>query len=239
MVYSRRGRYGRAYRRRRPARRYVRKPRRMGRRVFRRRLPLTGFGRSKVAKMRYHDIISLNPGVGTTSLHLFRANSVFDPDETGVGHQPAGFDQWAARYTHYTVLGAKITVRPVNSQNISLVTGGWYGVILTSDAASLAGFTPNTIIENGNGKWNTAGDFENSSKMRGLRSYYSARKHFSRDPRSFDLGSASVLANPTNMAHWIIWYGTMGGLDDPSPMNVAVTIDYIVRFWERQTIGGS
>ena len=36
-------------------------------------------------------------------------NSLFDPDQTGTGHQPYYFDQFAALYNRYTVLGSKLT----------------------------------------------------------------------------------------------------------------------------------
>jgi len=41
---------------------------------------------------------------------VFRANSLYDPDYTGGGHQPNGFDQIIAAYQHFTVTDAKIRV---------------------------------------------------------------------------------------------------------------------------------
>jgi len=39
-----------------------------------------------------------------TKLHYaFRASSCFDPDFTGAGHQPRGFDQWKLLYNMYIV----------------------------------------------------------------------------------------------------------------------------------------
>ena len=40
-----------------------------------------------------------------------RMNSLFDPDQTGTGHQPYYFDQFAALYNRYTVLGSKANCR--------------------------------------------------------------------------------------------------------------------------------
>ncbi len=42
--------------------------------------------------------------------HTFRANGCFDPDQTGGGHQPRGFDQWKNLYNEYVVTSAKINV---------------------------------------------------------------------------------------------------------------------------------
>jgi len=46
-----------------------------------------------------------------TSQQVFRANSLFDPDFTGAGHQPNGFDQIIAAFNHFTVTRARIRVR--------------------------------------------------------------------------------------------------------------------------------
>lgn len=47
----------------------------------------------------------------------FRGSSLFDPDFTGAGTQPTGFDEWAAVYRRYRVLGSKIKVYPVVDVN--------------------------------------------------------------------------------------------------------------------------
>ena len=60
------------------------------------------------ATLLYSDQITLNPAAGTVSKHVFSANGLFDPNITGVGHQPRGFDQYMALYNHYTVIGARI-----------------------------------------------------------------------------------------------------------------------------------
>lgn len=49
-----------------------------------------GFPNSEVAKIRYSDQITIT---GTTyAQNTFRGNSAFDPDESGIGHQPMYFD---------------------------------------------------------------------------------------------------------------------------------------------------
>lgn len=52
------------------------------------------------------------PTFGTAASYelQFRGNSVFDPDKSGVGHQPMGFDQWSAFYDHYYVKSVEATV---------------------------------------------------------------------------------------------------------------------------------
>lgn len=69
----------------------------------------TPLGTKQYANFRYHDQITLAPATGSSAVHVFSANGMYDPDITATGHQPRGFDQVMALYDHYVVLGAKIT----------------------------------------------------------------------------------------------------------------------------------
>lgn len=82
-----------------------------------------GLPKSTRARLRYKAYVYLNPGAGSVSTQVFRANSLFDPDYTGVGHQPIGFDQLAAMYDHYIVTGSTARVTPVgNFANSTMCT---------------------------------------------------------------------------------------------------------------------
>jgi hypothetical protein len=52
----------------------------------------------------------INNNIGLPNSYLFVGNSVFDPDFSGTGSQPLGFDQLAGLYSRYRVLGSTITV---------------------------------------------------------------------------------------------------------------------------------
>lgn len=68
-------------------------------------------------KMLYtsHVAITLASTVAAPGVYVFSANGMYDPDITGTGHQPRGFDQLMLFYDHYVVTGAKIKVRFYNS----------------------------------------------------------------------------------------------------------------------------
>jgi len=69
-------------------------------------------------QLNYSNTNALAPGV-SVGLNVFRANAVFDPDFTGVGIQPTGFDQYATLYNRYRVIGVyvQIWVSNGNSNN--------------------------------------------------------------------------------------------------------------------------
>ena len=47
---------------------------------------------------------------------VFSGNGLYDPDVSGVGHQPLGFDQWMTLYNRYRVYASRIVVNVVNLQ---------------------------------------------------------------------------------------------------------------------------
>jgi hypothetical protein len=60
------------------------------------------------AKLPYSDIVGLDSGVGTTAVHVFTANGLYDPDITTTGHQPRGFDQYMTLYDHNLVESSRM-----------------------------------------------------------------------------------------------------------------------------------
>ncbi len=102
-------------------------------------------------KLRYSETATFTTGalgvVGTGQ--LWRLNSLFDPNQTGVGHQPYGFDQLAAMYAKYLVRGAKwvITVMtPGASADIFV-----HCQVADSDGfLTIVGLSPDAALERSN-----------------------------------------------------------------------------------------
>ncbi len=70
----------------------------------------------------------------------FNGNGLFDPDQTGAGNQPRGFDESMAIYSSYKVLGSSCTIR---LQMVTPETGMYFGLYpQTLTAAIPAGRFP-------------------------------------------------------------------------------------------------
>jgi len=69
-----------------------------------------GLPQGQYVVMKYSTNLNLVDAVTGLDFHVFRGNSIFDPDFTGVGHQPLGHDQWAQLYRQYQVNWATIDI---------------------------------------------------------------------------------------------------------------------------------
>lgn len=72
---------------------------------------IPSFGFSYRATLRYHDEVNLGTCSATPASYVMAANGLYDPDITGTGHQPMGFDQLMAFFQHYCVLSSNIRVQ--------------------------------------------------------------------------------------------------------------------------------
>lgn len=62
-----------------------------------------------VGRFKYIDDYSMDPAAWpAVATRVFVANGMYDPDFTGAGHQPRGFDQIHQMFDHHVVLGVKI-----------------------------------------------------------------------------------------------------------------------------------
>lgn len=65
-----------------------------------------------ICKLKYVQPFDIDP---VTQQHNFNLNSLFDPDRTGLGHQPYGFDQLSTLYEKYRVISASWVINGINT----------------------------------------------------------------------------------------------------------------------------
>lgn len=103
----------RKYRRRRRA--YVR-----GKSVISRNPLQTGFPDSIKIKHEYVDLVQANSGA-TPYTGVWSLNGLYDPDVSGVGHQPYFYDEAALIYSRYIVWGCKVKIKAATSANVPMI----------------------------------------------------------------------------------------------------------------------
>lgn len=61
-------------------------------------------------KVRYSDTITVTMAAASYSAYMFNTNSLYDPDRSGTGHQPRGYDQLTPLYNRYRVDNMSYTI---------------------------------------------------------------------------------------------------------------------------------
>ncbi len=187
-----------------------------------------------VRKLRYSDTVILNaPSLGIGVNHFFSANGMFDPDITGTGHQPLGFDQYMLMYDHYKVLGSKITITPLGNP-ATLTADNQQIITLSLDDDTTANTNVHNMIEQGLATWRLLNPGA-SARPTSLRKGF-GQKRFFQNRKSAESMVGDASANPTEQAFFNIGTAALNGVGDPVSIAVHVVIDYIVSFTERKTL---
>lgn len=184
-------------------------------------------------RMKYcENAISLNPTVSGAASYVFSANGLYDPNISGVGHQPSGFDEMMTMYDHYTVIGAKITCTFVNTDT----TYTQQVAIVARDSA-----TPNSdireSIEAGTCVHSVLSPDGNDRATQTLVYNLNPNKFLGRSkPLSDPDLKGNVAANPTEQVYFHIM-ADPGNSNDSSIVGATVLIEYTAILHEPKEVG--
>lgn len=180
------------------------------------------FPYSMTTMLKYSDYVVLNSGIGTTSSYTFRANDCYDPDYTGAGHQPRGFDQWTNMYNKFVVIGSKITARFSTDGTTCQIVG-----VRTNTSNTV----PTDILDVAEDR-KTKYSIIDDTMSKTVSSSFSFKKWIKGKAMSLDTAQGSVLSSPTNQVFFQLYTANASnGLDAPQ-VNAFITIQYIVRFFD-------
>lgn len=188
--------------------------------------------RSQQVTLRYCETVQLNPTAADAAVeYRFRANSVYDPDRTGTGHQPLYFDQLAGLYESYEVVGSKIRADFSATTALSCLVG-----VNRDNDTSTTYNNRTALMENPSSKFKVITNGDDHATT--VEARWSAKKTFGPFYNRDD-NEALVTTNPVNESDFVVWAINQYGSEDPGAVNVMVTIDYIVRFSERKEVAQS
>lgn len=201
------------------------------------------FSNQQLVSLRYGTQLTLNStSIGTYGTHSFRANDIFDPDFTGTGHQPRGFDQWAQFYDNYVVLGSKIRVHCQNAilepQETAYTNGehnqSYICISLTEDQESSAG----DIHEMLESRKFTYRALDSNKNTTYLTKTYSAKKFLG---IKNVMEHSPLIANVTGHPQQEVFYNITGFSGNGNTvisarLNLIVVIEYIVMFKNRKVL---
>lgn len=189
-------------------------------------------GKQFYTTLRYNESHSFATAstAGFATSYRFNLNSLYDPNETGLGHQPRGYDQLMALYNKYCVVAAKISVTIVPDSTIPSCVG-----IKLLDGAQAPQTDRKAYIENGDSTWKymtTANGGNNRVtlvKNVNIKKFHGLKSIVGEDDFTF---TSTQEPNNDNMVCADIWVAPLSSADTHGRMIADVLIEYKVVFLE-------
>ncbi len=192
---------------------------------------------------RYADRISIDAaGSGAVALYQFSANGMYDPDITGTGHQPLGFDQWMGTssttgfYNHYTVVSSQISITACSQAADN--TGQAIVALGLSDDTTV-GIDINTALENPTYKHVVLGSVGSGHDIVNLSHNFDACQQFGLTPQALyakDDLKGIYTSNPAEQTYFTIYVASDNPTVNPAAVSVVVEITYHAHLSERREL---
>lgn len=186
----------------------------------------TVFPRTWKRTFNYVERITMDGGVaGAANTYYFSCNGMYDPNRTGTGHQPMGFDQlFSEAYDHFVVIGSKIQATFVNVASAETSAPQIVGVGIR-DTASGGGSNVETILERGNVDWTTVGPISGNNSATVTKGVNPAKWLGRSKPLADSALKGSYALDPTEECFFELFVANTGDQDPPT-IDVIVQIEY-------------
>lgn len=195
----------------------------------------------KYIRHKYVDKVALSsPGLNGIQTYVFRANSLYDPDYTGTGHQPMFYDEMVTHYNKYTVMYSKLKV--CISPNDNSYSKIW-GIALVDDASEINASSTHTDTLEQYSHTNMTVDGRRTNSKVLTKSFYA--------PTEFKTSRTALLADdqqavtsnsnpPSSVARYFIIWCMPGYVGDTLPgITIQVEISYSVMWRYSKPATGS
>jgi len=176
-----------------------------------------------ITKMKYAETIQTD----AAGRYVFNLNSLFDPNRTGIGHQPYGYDTLATLYNRYRVIACGYRLSPLAAPG----TGGTAFQVAAMPANEVLAITSlSEMKENPRAKYvlQTAGG--NSVVLKGKTYIPSLVGRTKAQYMADDRYQATTGANPSELAILNVMTSSTG--DAISSTIVQVLLEYTVEFFD-------
>lgn len=188
---------------------------------------------------RYVETFSMSSSVGTIARHFISCNSLYDPNATGGGHKYLYFDQMAALYNHYTVVGSKIKITFVGPNADAGITGNtktlMVGVQRNDDTGSV-GTINWTMAEQTGAQCKPMVSGSNDPVI--FNAKWSAKKTFGGSVLGNDNLQGGIISSPSEQSYWMLFMQPFDIISSQS-VYVLVEVEAIAMWDELKEIGGS
>lgn len=193
-------------------------------------------GRTYV-QLKYVAVGQLNtPSVAGSFTENTWQSSVFDPDYTGVGHQPMYFDQYALMYYAYRVFGFKYKIEVTNG-------GSWGAHIYVAhkpDSGTPGSSSIETEMERPSTKFRCILPSASGMNHKTITGYVDVAKVWGLSRSEFlanDSFLSYVITSPQKLASLHFGFGMSGA--STTTLDISVQLDFDVEFYKRYDTAGS
>lgn len=190
------------------------------------------FGEKFYTKLRYNEAhrFAAQGNLNFATSYKYRLNGIYDPNFTGIGHQPMGYDELSSIYKKATVVGARITVAFITDSTEPCVCG--IRVIEGTEAAIV---DKKKAIENGDSKWRYMNTNDGGRNIQKFSKRVNVKKHFGLanivGNDDFTLG---INQNPATDVQLLaeLWVAPVDPAQAHGAVLADITIEYAVVFTE-------
>lgn len=180
-----------------------------------------GFPKRMVITHKYQEIQTVTSTAGVLQKYQWSVNSLYDPNTTGGGHQPMYFDQVAALYDHYVVIGSKIRITVIG--NVSTTPGFFAGCYIDDDTTTSTVSDITRLAEQTQGRFITVAPSALAPKVFNMK--WSAKKAFGGSILANTELQGTSASGPTEQQNYTLGLQAFAGTT--ANVQVAVLITYI------------
>jgi len=189
-----------------------------------------------ICKLKYvEDVHFVDLALGLPKYYQFRGNSLHDPDLTGLGHQPYGYDQVTNLWGSWRVLGSKINILiwDEDPKSVQTYAPSMIVAIPKSDQTVMA--APPDVNSAKEYKYARYGYITKGAKSKNITSYMASHKICGMTKKEYAQSgwTTGSFKNPPMQWYWHLTGGSVipGILFD---LRAQITITYYCVFFSRQ-----
>lgn len=197
---------------------------------------LAPFAQRYITKMKYAEQVQVTgPGLGGLAAFRFNLNSIFDPNQTGIGHQPYGHDTMAGLYNRYRVIKCNYVIS-------GIATGGTSG----NQYSIIAALPSNETVNLGGGlaeaqehprcKFITQAPESGLKVLRGSVYLPSLVGRSKAQYMADDRYQATYGSSPNELAILNVYAGVLNGSAETTSMQLNVVLEYVVESFDVKSL---
>lgn len=191
--------------------------------------PITGAADSVIVKLNYTYTVSNTFDISSAFDHVLRLNDVFDPDATGFGDQPVGFDQWSTFYSRNKVLKCKVTYEAAS-------TGANVAMAMYPKTTNVGPDNIREVISNPRSHWKVLSFTGPASR---IEKSFDIRELFGLTPEQFGDDDYTGTSSSSPAQQYFLWiHGSVVGGTTGGAINLQgyVKLEYTIQFFDRNDL---